>query len=106
MPKEIYEQRMKQLKQWLDSGQITGAELILLMSQAINELFTETMNSAMQEILKEEPVTLSNETRTSWIYIENVKFQCECGSYLFHTVKGEPIDRRYCNCCDRVYRTK
>ena len=49
MPQEIYEQRMKQLKQWLDEGHITGTELIAHMSIAIEELFINTFNQTMEQ---------------------------------------------------------
>ena len=59
MPKEIYEQRIKQLKQWLDDDTITSAELMMLMSAAIEELFVNSFNQATNNITQEQ----SNESQ-------------------------------------------
>lgn len=49
MSEEVYQNRMNQIKQWLDEDAITVSEMFQLMSQAMRELFANKFNEAMEE---------------------------------------------------------
>lgn len=50
MPKELYEQRMKQIKEWLDNGDISGNDLLSIICST-NKDYIDSILTDIGDIL-------------------------------------------------------